>query len=365
MKNNFFILSAVILTVFVIGSCKPKNVEAVIEEKVFIVQTSDVERGPIADYINLGGDVTTETNIDVYPEVQYGKVTQINVIIGKFVRKGDVLVVVDPSKPGYSYASNPVKAPISGYVTALFAQLGAVVNSQVPVVRIGVLDNPKDIYVKTFVPEKYVSVIEKGFPAEINFSYSDKPFQAYVSEISPVIDPMSRTFEIWLRFKQFSDNIRVGSYPDVKLYFEMKDDVVRVSVDAVLNRGGQDVVFLFDAENIEVEIDEEDQESDSNKKNNFFGRLFGKKKDKQNEDSLKDLSESEIDGKEEKSGKRTKIIEQGRARIVPVETGIRIDGYYEIRSGLSGGERMITKGHTLLIANSLTRDLKSLQKEEE
>lgn len=354
MKKN--LIAAAAVAVIILGSsCMPgkrggKHPDAGMAETVFNVRTSEVEVGRIADYIKLGGDVTTETNVDVYPEVQYGKVTQINIRIGQYVRKGETLVVVDPSRPGTTFAANPVKAPISGYITMLFAQLGAVVNSQVPVVRIGVLDNSRDIYVKTFVPEKYVSVIKPGLPAEVQFSYADEPYEAKVSEISPVIDPMSRTFEIWLRFTNFRSDIRVGSYPDVKLFTNIKQNAVKVPADAVLTRSGKQVVFLAVAVEVEEVQSDEDAETVSEEteapKPGLVGKWFGNRK---SQDDAGEETLAETDS--------TPVWETMRAVRREVETGIRIDGSYEILSGLEGGERLISAGHTLLVDNALIREV--------
>lgn len=293
-------VSVFLLLIFVLFiGCPKKRVTTDVksESQVFNVSTMIVEKQNISNYIKLGGDVTTETNIDVYPEVQYGKIIRINVNVGQYVRRGDTLVVVDPSLPGASYASNPVTAPISGFVTALYAQVGQVVNSAVPVIRIGVLDNPADIYVKTYVPEKYVSLVKPGMNADIHFSYSKEPFKARVREITPVIDPASRTFEVWLRFVKYESAIKVGSYPDIKLYIESKSDVVVIPIEAVLTRGYNQTVYVY------------------------------------NEDGEKPTASQRV-----------------------VKTGIRIDGNYEILQGLSAGERLIYKGHSLLVDGSLVTD---------
>lgn len=296
-KTKFLFVAIFTLALIFSGCAKGKTSAVEKPEQVFNVSTMIVEKGPISNYIKLGGDVTTETNVDVYPEVTYGKVVRINAVVGKTVRKGETLAVVDPSMPGVTYAANPVVAPISGYVTALYAQVGQVVNSAAPIVRIGVLDRPSDIYVKTFVPEKYVSQVKAGMPADIHFSYEEKPFKAVVKEITPVIDPFTRTFEIWLRFVKYTSAIKVGSYPDIKLYVEEKSSAVTVPVDAVLNRGDKQTVYVYD-------------------------------------DSAA----------------------QPKAIAKEVETGIRIDGKYEILKGLSAGERLIFKGHALLIDGSLVTD---------
>lgn len=303
-------------------------------DPVFNVLTQTVTKGTLSNYIKLGGDVTTETNIDVYPEVQYGKIIQINVIIGDYVRKGDVVVVVDPSQPGSSFAPNPVIAPISGYVTALYAQLGAVVSGQVPVAKIGVLDNQKDIYVKTFVPEKYVSSVTTGTEAEIQFSYEKEPFRAKVSEITPVLDPMSRTFEVWLRFNQFNRNIRVGSYPDIKLFIETKHNVIAVPTEAVVKRSGNEVVFVYEEE-LRPDGEEADPAETAEEKETETAKMKTAKTKTPAEAKTQTQTEPQTP--------------TATAKMVPVETGIRIDGKYEITKGLNGGEELIVKGNTLLM----------------
>lgn len=343
MKKNFkgIFIVMLVLTIIVTG-CRKKE-DASDQEKlvqVFNVTTEVIGKGLIANYIKLGGDVTTETNVDVYPEVQYGKIIQINVILGEYVRKGDVLVVVDPSRPGSSFASNPVIAPISGYVTSLYAQLGAVVSGQVPVVRIGVLDNPKDIYIKTFVPERYVSDVKKGTTAEVTFSYAATPYKATVSEVSPIIDPLSRTFEIWLRFDNYHRDIKIGSYPDIKLFIEVKDNVVKVPADSVLIRNEMKVVFLYQLptdEDLDVIV-----ETDENL----------------------DISVEVVEDFDEiaETDEDLDIVETVEepvaiAKMVEVETGIRIDGEYEIKKGLSGGELLIVRGNSLLLDGAVVRDL--------
>lgn len=296
-NTKFAIYLLLILALFT--SCPKKKDEGdnKNQSQVFNVSTMIVERQNISNYIKLGGDVTTETNIDVYPEIQYGKIIRINVNVGQYVRRGETLVVVDPSLPGASYAPNPVTAPISGFVTALYAQVGQVVNSAVPVIRIGVLDNPQDIYVKTYVPEKYVSLVKPGMAADVHFSYSDAPYKARVREITPVIDPASRTFEVWLRFVKYDSAIKVGSYPDIKLYIQEKSNVVVIPIEAVLTRGYNQTVYVYD-----------------------------------------DSGETPI----------------ARQRVV--KTGIRIDGNYEIEEGLEASERLIYKGHSLLVDGSLVKD---------
>lgn len=311
-RESAFRLVLLFLMFFVFLGCKGKGKSTPQmpkeEPQTFNVVIHEVAKGSISNYIKLGGDVTTETNIDVYPNISYGKVLKINAIIGKRVRKGETLVVVDPSLPGSTFAPNSVVAPISGYVTALYAQVGAVVSNATPVARVGVLDNPSDIYVKSYVPEKYVSLVRPGMRADVQFSYSSEPHSARVREISPLIDPASRTFEIWLRFLRYDASIKVGSFPDIKLYIEEKSDIIKVPLEAVLTRGEEKSVFLYD-------------DSDPEKPAVAHQRL--------------------------------------------VQCGIRIDGEYEIIDGLKEGEKLIVKGHSLLVEGAFVRDINQIQEHQE
>ena len=96
--------------------------------------------GQITDLLEVNGDVIPDSSVDLYAD-NSGKLSRLYVELGDYVRKGQIIAEVDPSKPGMSYTANPVKAAISGTVTSLPMDIGATVSTQVPLATVGQLQH--------------------------------------------------------------------------------------------------------------------------------------------------------------------------------------------------------------------------------
>ncbi|MCK5737332.1 MAG: efflux RND transporter periplasmic adaptor subunit, partial [Spirochaetaceae bacterium] len=99
------------------GPGKSKSTEES-EEIIFAVNTTLAVVGPIADYFEINGEVVTSSSVDTYAETQ-GILARIHTGLGDYVREGQVIAEIDPSRPGLNYALSPVKARVSGTITAL------------------------------------------------------------------------------------------------------------------------------------------------------------------------------------------------------------------------------------------------------
>ena len=252
-------------------------------ETVFPVKTYSVTYKRLEDYIKVNGDVVAETKVYVYPDIS-GKVTSIKVNVGDSVEKGQVVAMVDPSKPGSKYVESPVKAPISGTVTGIPVMLGATVSSTVPIVELGRLNR---LHVETSIPERFVGKISIGRRAALSFdAYPGKTFNAKVVEMSPALDPVSRSLMIKLEFSDPERLVKAGMFAEIKLTTEVREKVLTVPSGSVINRSGREVVFIL--------------------------------------------------------GEDSKAMER------EVVTGLTVDGVTEIIKGLAAGEHIVTMGQTLL-----------------
>jgi membrane fusion protein (multidrug efflux system) len=252
-------------------------------ETVFPVNTNPVTHERLEDYIKVNGDVVAETTVYVYPDIS-GKVTSIKVSVGDSVRKDQVVAMIDPSKPGSKYVKSPVKAPIGGTVTGIPVMLGATVSSTVPIVELGSLNR---LHVETSIPERFVGKISIGRKAELFFdAYPGKIFSAKVVEMNPALDPVSRSLEIKLEFSDPGRLVKAGMFAEIKLTTEVREKVLAVPSNSVINRGGRQVVFVLGEDSKAVECE--------------------------------------------------------------VLTGLTVDGMTEIIDGLSAGERVVTMGQTLI-----------------
>lgn len=213
---------------------------------VYSVKAQVLATGSLRDYLQLNGDVVTETNVDIFPDTG-GRLATVRVQVGDSVVKGKTLIAeVDPSKPGASYALSPVYSPLTGTLTSLTAQLGATVTAQTSLGTVGVLS---DLLVDAKVPETQIASVKTGLRADITFeAFPGRAFPAVVERVDPVVDPSSRTKKIRLRFTGAASEIDLGMFAKVKLYFDSRKAEVLAPQEAVVSRLGKTYVFLVNGE---------------------------------------------------------------------------------------------------------------------
>ncbi|MBN1697116.1 MAG: efflux RND transporter periplasmic adaptor subunit [Spirochaetales bacterium] len=210
-------------------------------ETVFAVNTVQAVKGEILDYIEVNGDVVTRTSVDIFADTM-GKLTSLSIRLGDYVEKGAVIAEVDPSKPGMKFVASPVKSPIAGTIISINVQVGATITPQTPVAKISRMD---EIQVRTEVAERYISKIREGLDALLRFeAYPDERFRATIKELSPVVDPVTRTMEVRLGFDDYDKRIRVGMFAEVKIITEKKRGIVKIPSECLIRRYGGYYVFI-------------------------------------------------------------------------------------------------------------------------
>ncbi|MBN2655901.1 MAG: efflux RND transporter periplasmic adaptor subunit [Spirochaetales bacterium] len=214
-------------------------------EQVFAVNTTAATRGRIMDYLYVNGDIVSGDIVDVYPDTA-GKLTDIRVSTGDRVKKGDLLAYVDPSRPGMNFTNSPVYSPISGTVTSFSGNEGSTVAGQAPIATIGDLSN---LQVRTYISERKISMIALGMPAELTFeAYPGETFSARITEISPVVDPSSRSMEIKLSLNSRNTRIKSGMFAKVKITTSVKDNVVKIPTDCISERYDEKFVYVVNSD---------------------------------------------------------------------------------------------------------------------
>ena len=279
------------------------------QETVFAVSTTKAVQGQIKDYIDVNGDVVTKTRVDTYPDTA-GKLSGLYVEVGDRVRKDQVIAEVDPSRPGMQFSASPVKAPISGMITSLPVQVGSTVSQQMTVAQVSKMD---DLELRVHVAERFISKMQVGLSAEIKFeAYPSREFTGRVREISPVVDPVSRTLELKISISDGADILKAGMFGEVKIVTEEKSNVVKIPSDSLVRRFGDDFVFVVNRDAAANE----------------------------------DADDSDILG----------VAERRR-----VSAGIEIDQKLEVQSGLEPGEEVVYRGQTLLEDGSKVRVVEQVQ----
>lgn len=231
------------------SSCsKDKDAEnpetSLITQKV-AVRAEKISFSTLRTYVELNGNIQAKNSVQVYPLIS-GKVTGSKVNLGSSVKKGDVLVLVDASAPGQYYQMSQVVAPISGSVISIPPKNGQKVTPDTVLLTIGDLS---DLEIKTYITEKYFSMLKKGQKAEVRVaSQPDEVFSATVQSISPVVDEASRTVETILKLDEPDSRITAGMFSKNKLYLTEYENSLSVKEDAISERDGKRVVFTVGAD---------------------------------------------------------------------------------------------------------------------
>jgi RND family efflux transporter MFP subunit len=189
-----------------------------------------------------------------------------------------------------SYVASFVTAPIAGTIVALPAQLGMTVSQAAPLARIS---SSNALEIRLYVAERFISRISMNQSCEITLdAYPGEVFRGAIREISPTVDPSSRTMEIRVNVDNTGSRLKAGMFAKVRIITEEQDNIVKIPASAMIQRFGENYVFVVE-----------------NDPNNPGVTL---------------------------------------ARQKVVTPGISIDGVLEIQKGLSPNEEIIIKGQTLL-----------------
>ena len=233
-----------------------------------VVQVSTVESGTIENSVIINGDVLARNQVSIFPTVG-GKLVEARVSIGDRVARGNIVAMVDPSRPGEVFSFSPVVSTISGTVLQAPYSVGDTVSAQSALYVLGDLSG---LRLETFVPERFVSSIMQGLRATVWFeAIPGERFLAEIDEVSPVLDPASRTLRIRLRFidsrgrENIDPAIRAGMFATLSLVTRTRTNVPIIPRSSAINTYGHWIVFIIDEKNIarrhEVELGIENEDS--------------------------------------------------------------------------------------------------------
>lgn len=217
--------------------------ESAIEVPVFAVNTTLAIQGQIQDYIALSGDIWAGSTVDAYSDA-IGKITRIFVAVGGRVTRGDPIATVDPSRPGMTFRESTVSAPISGTIVALPAQVGMTISQAVPLARIA---SRGALEIRLNVAERFISRIALNQPCEITLdAWPGEIFRGTISEISPTVDPASRTMEVRINVVNADSKLKPGMFAKVRVITERKNNIVKIPASAVISRFGEQYVYIIE-----------------------------------------------------------------------------------------------------------------------
>jgi membrane fusion protein (multidrug efflux system) len=340
-------LGAMLICGLILQACGQEDSETVAEVLHPPVMVVTSELRDVADRIRATGQLMAKAEATIAAQVK-GQVTEIQVKEGEAVEAGRVLLVIDPERRELEVASaqaqlaeaqaelavakrnyqrtkrlskgnvasearldedrtreslarsaangaearlglarraledSTVSAPFSGLIARRHVSVGEYLSIGTALFDLVALD---PIEVEFNLAEVDSSKVALGHSVEISIApYPDETFAATVSVISPTIDPRTRTLRVKAELPNPDGRIRPGLFAHTDLGVSERLGVIVVPDDAVVQRADGPVIFRLD--------------------------------------------------------------DSGRAERRLVETGVHLDGWVEVSSGLSPGDVVVVRGQT-------------------
>ena len=211
------------------------------------VRITPVSLDTIERSVILHGEILARNQVTIFPPVG-GRLTETRFRIGDRVYRGNRVATIDPSRPGEVFSAAPVVSTVSGTVLSAPFSIGDTVTTQSGIYVIGDLS---ELIVEAFVPERFSVSLVQGMRAVLWFeAIPGERFNAEVDEISPVLDPVSRTLRIRLKLLDNDPRIRAGMFSTLSLVTNRKENIPVIQRTSVISTYGSWIVFVVDENNI-------------------------------------------------------------------------------------------------------------------
>ena len=272
------------------------------KKRVFVT-VIPVKTSKIKNKISLQSIIKTNQNIVLQPEFT-GPISNIKVVEGQSVNKGDVLMIVDDGgleqsvefqkeqlklsktiferqsrlwadkigseieyleaktafktqKSRYSQLNEQLQksvitAPFDGEIDDIFIELGELVTpGQSPLLR---LISTSEMYLEAEVPEKYLKSVSVGTPVEIEIPVLNKKINTNVSFIGKHINTVNRTFRVVVKIKK-TDNLSPNLISTLHIFDYINNNALIIQTNIISeNSDGSEYVYSVNNNNTAQKI---------------------------------------------------------------------------------------------------------------
>ena len=311
MKRSTIVIAAVLVTATALnfifhlasGRKEAANENAVSSSTIFTVRTEDAELRTLQAYLEVNANIVSGHQVAVMPDAN-GRLVSMQVELGSVVQRGALIAQIDPSRPGTTFSLSSVYAPVSGMVVSSPQSVGSTVSTSTVLMTIAVNDS---LEIEALIPEREVGQLATGLEASVRLeAFPGETFAATLTQVSPVIDPVSRTKKVTMRFNDNDTRINPGMFARVKLNTRTYENVISIPQEALVEHRGRTVVYVLNP----------------------------------NPD-----------------GNYTNGVPAGTPRVEmrEVSSGVNVDREVEIKLGLEPGEEVVVQGQQFLTDNAPVR----------
>lgn len=270
---------------------------AVNESNSTFVSVEDVRPKHFEHFIEVQGKLDGDQNVAVYPE-SAGNIVEVNVRVGQYVRKGDVLARLNDAafkeqlkslETNYALARETftkqenlwkqqigseiqylqaktnmesleaqlsalkeqidmtrIKSPINGNVEESMVKVGQAVSPAMPAFRVV---NFNDLKVTAEVAEAYAAKINKGDEVIVQLPDIGKEITARITFTSKFVNPVNRTYLVEARLNKYEENMKANMVAILKIRDYYVPEALVLPVNLVQTDNDGQYVLIAQSEN--------------------------------------------------------------------------------------------------------------------
>jgi len=238
MRKIYF---SIFILALIFGGCAKK--EEVSLKKV-PVEVAKVEFKEVKDILKFTGTVEGKEQVQVFPKAG-GKLIKYLVKEGDFIKKDDVIALIDRDITGFKYEPHKVQSPISGQVLKADLDKGSFVDPRTPIAIVGDISKVK---VKIEIAEVDYPEVKIGDKAILKVdAYPDREFEGKLTELDRFINPQTRTAQAEIEVPNEECLLIPGSFARITL-FTGTHKALTMPLDALLRMPGTGSYYCFKVE---------------------------------------------------------------------------------------------------------------------
>jgi membrane fusion protein (multidrug efflux system) len=214
------------------------------------VEVIAAAKGNVTNTCEVLGSLSARKTAQVFPETM-GRITRILVKEGSSVYKNSRLMGVRNETIGFEYEEGFITSPIAGTVAKIMVDVGSMVTPQMPVAEVVDYSSVKVVF--NVGETNFACIEEKNSVVVTVDGLPGEEFIAKVNEISPVVDPGTRSVGVKATVENPKKLLKPGMSARVTVKLGEVTDAIVVPKDAY-REGFVFVVADSIAEKRKVEI---------------------------------------------------------------------------------------------------------------
>lgn len=248
-KKLIILLVLLVLIIPIVSACSTNDTEEVKkEDKNIAIEVEKLKKDTISNQITLSGRITPLKEMMIVPEFRED-VEDIDVTLGKSVEKGDILFSTKKDED-----IKEIKSPVDGKVAAINIKEGDLTPNVGPSMVIVADENPMTISIN--VTENLINQLFIGKNVEVDIDALEKEgLKGTIASINTMPNEGTSQYSANIVLDEELNNIKPGMTASVIIDTDIKENILVVKSEAILEDGERKVVFIEkDGKAIEKEI---------------------------------------------------------------------------------------------------------------